>query len=228
MKEKLISILIPTRDRKDYLRKLIINIANTFGNNVDKVEVLVKLDLDDIDSHTILTEKFGVDVKYVIYDRLEGYPSVTRFLTDLGRMSNAYYLWPINDDLLFIDLANLIEVLEENKDRPTITNNEDNAHFPVFSYKIFEILDRQFEKDITYWDGYYNFVRSQLPKENALRVEYKIQHPSSEVKDGYHNEMYERRRQEIESLDQLDLRRGYHPYKHIERDINKILKALEK
>jgi len=226
MEKKLISILIPTRDRKGYVRKLINNISNTFSNYINKVEVLIKLDLDDVDSHSLLQEKFDVEVKYVIYDRLEGYPSITKFITDLGRLSNAYYLWPINDDLLFVDLSNLIEVLESYKEVPTITNNEDDAHFPIINYKIFEILDREFEKEITYWDGYYNYLRSQLPTQNALRVEYKIQHPSNEVKHGYHNEMYVRRRLEMESLDFKDLRQGYHPYKQIERDIKKITEAL--
>ena len=72
MKKKILSFLIPSRGRVEILTQSIYNIIESFKQNIDDVEIIINLDLDDLESHKILSNQFDVEIKYIISDRLKG------------------------------------------------------------------------------------------------------------------------------------------------------------
>jgi len=228
MEKKLISFLIPTRGRINYLRQTLNNITDQFKDNLNDIEFILKIDIDDLETQEIVKEKFNVSIKFLISDRLEGYPSLARFITDLANLSDSYFLWPINDDMSIIELSNLVEVLNQNKEVISIVNEHDNSEFPIFNYKVFEAWGRKFEYNITYWDGYTNYIHKHLPEKNALRVNYIVEHPSHKIESLFNNEIYKERTLQIQNLveGEGDFRKGGTAVHYMERDIDKILKYM--
>jgi hypothetical protein len=228
MKNKLISFLIPTRGRINYLRQTLNNIIDKFKDNLNDIEFILKIDIDDLETQEIIKEKFDVPVKFLISDRLEGYCSLTRFNSYLANLSDGYFLWSVNDDMSIIELSNLVEVLNQNKEVISIINEHDNSDFPIINYKIFEAWNRKLEFNITYSDSYINYIRKHLPEKNALRVNYSIEHPSHNIEFSFNNEIYNERKLQIQNLieGEGDFRKGGTAIHYMERDIDKILKYI--
>jgi hypothetical protein len=175
MKKKILSFLIPSRGRFEILKHTLNNLSDVFSENLQDVEVVVKLDTDDIDSHRILDEKFGIDIKYTISDRLNGYLSLSDFMSECLKLSDSYFVILYNDDATIKNHHNLIQNLKGVKDVISISTERPTSHFPIIHYKIFEITGG-FNKEVVYFDGHYDNVKFALPKENQFDFNIEFLH----------------------------------------------------
>jgi hypothetical protein len=181
MRSKILSFLIPSRNRLDMLIKTINNIIDSFSDNINDIEIIIKLDLDDLESHKILCEKFDVDVKYIISDRLKGYLSLSDFMSQCYKLSDGYFFLMYNDDITVKNHYNLIENLKENKDIISISSESMTSQLPILHYKIIEITNG-FHSDVVFWDGHFCNVKLSLPIENQLNFKFEYDHDNDSRK----------------------------------------------
>lgn len=96
--EKLVSVLLPSRKRPDWLRDTLLSL-HTNTSVPDSIEYLVKLDTDDHETasalHTLPTD---LDIKYLIYKRGNGYRDIHHYANDLCKLSTGKWLFIMNDD----------------------------------------------------------------------------------------------------------------------------------
>lgn len=101
---KLLSIMIPTRDRFDKLVECIGNFVRQIGPNfLREIEILIKFDSDDKASLHRLSEldMANLPIKIIIADKLGGYKDLFHFYNALARISTGTFLMMWNDDANF-------------------------------------------------------------------------------------------------------------------------------
>lgn len=143
-----VSILLPSRKRREMLIKGLKNIAKTCGDYHQQVEVLVRLDDDDAESIAAQNEFHAaaapVNLKIIVGSRWEGYLSFEKFVNELSAAACGDFLLLYNDDAEFLS-DNWPMFIEKWRSRlvvlkfntvPDMTLNI----FPAMHRKIFEIL----------------------------------------------------------------------------------------
>lgn len=175
MRSKILSFLIPSRGRLELLIHTINNIIESFKENINDIEIIIKLDLDDFESHKILNEQFDIEIKYIISDRLTGYLSLSDFMSQCYKLSDGYFFLMYNDDISIKNHYNLIENLKEVKDVISISSESMTSQLPILHYKIIEITNG-FHSDVVFWDGHFCNVKLALPIENQFNFKFDYVH----------------------------------------------------
>jgi glycosyltransferase involved in cell wall biosynthesis len=95
---KLVSILMPTRNRVDWMGQAVESIRKTATNNAD-VEILLRAD-DDQPERLPVLERLKSDgvIDYIIGPRRSGYDSVSTFLDELMNIATGRFFWNMDDD----------------------------------------------------------------------------------------------------------------------------------
>lgn len=103
--DPLISILMYGRDRPEIFREAAMSVARTCSN-VGQVEIINKFDDDDPNVHRYLEiaseirQQFGIHVKTVVSNRLNGYWNIHTYINDLSLMTRGKILWILGDDIM--------------------------------------------------------------------------------------------------------------------------------
>lgn len=184
MKKKILSFLIPSRGRLEILTHTIYNIIESFEKNIDDIEIIINLDLDDLESHKILSNQFDVEIKYIISDRLKGYLSLSDFMSQCYKISEGYFFVLYNDDIRIKNNHGLIENLKEVKDIISISSETFTSHIPIIHHKIIEITNG-FHSEVVYYDGHYCNVKLALPAENQFDFKIDYDHQNQWTPDIY-------------------------------------------
>lgn len=154
------SILVPSRERKYQLEKLIENIGTTV--NIEDIELLVKQDDDSKYTTIVAPNKFMIASKVFVAPRSE---YLNRdYYNYLAQVAKGDYLWAIGDDVRVLTRNwNIIlkERIEEYlKDKPDriayISVNEVNSRakhpcFPLITKEAFQALGMYFHPDLMSW-----------------------------------------------------------------------------
>jgi hypothetical protein len=177
------------------------DISIKFKETISDIEVIVRLDLDDLDSFEIMIKKFDVDVKYIIDNRFDGYASLPYYIQQCYNISEGYFFVFYNDDAEIINHHNIIDNLKKHKDTISISTEPQNylgniptSQFPIIHHKIIEITGG-FNPEVIYVDGHYDNVQLSLPKENQFHFSFDVLHPKTP--HGYMNEIYKRRDEDM-------------------------------
>lgn len=94
----LVSILMPTRNPRDWLEKALSSIRATAKDN-SQVEILLRVDDDDAERIGWIPElKEAYDVKVVIGPRGIGYQNMGGFVNDLVAIAQGKWCWLFDDD----------------------------------------------------------------------------------------------------------------------------------
>lgn len=145
-KEKLVSFLMPTRKRIDIAKESIQSIIDT-ADNIQDIEILLRLDLDDYDSLKRLKElqHDEVDIVVVVGERYGGYSDLHIHMNELCAISRGEFLFLWNDDSTLEqnswdskikEFSGQVVVLNpKTKDKADYLNT-----FPILSRKIYEHL----------------------------------------------------------------------------------------
>ena len=142
---KLISFLIPTRERTELLiRSITLLINNAVAPQ--EFEYLIKFDSDDIESMTeFLSNDIcdRIDCKVLITDRKGGYADLYIDINDLCRIATGEFLMLYNDDA-FMTTQNWDEHVRKYSGRLCVlwphSGNRIHNCFPIVHRKYFEIL----------------------------------------------------------------------------------------
>lgn len=144
MTYKKISVLVPTRQRLNFLEKMIESFNDTV-DNPEQAEIIFRCDSDDRETIEYLCK---ILQKTIIGPRGEGYKSLPAFYNDMARIAKGDLLMCCNDDVIFKTKgwpAILIE--EANKYPDGIFNfgvnvglNDDKFPFSIVSRKLVDIL----------------------------------------------------------------------------------------
>ena len=92
------SLLIPSRERPEMLKKLLIGLRAT-TKNIDEVEILVKIDNDDpkIQEYRNSLKNIGFRVRVFIEDRN---PNLSEeYYNFMAKKASGDYIWALNDDI---------------------------------------------------------------------------------------------------------------------------------
>jgi hypothetical protein len=90
------SILMPTRGRPDRLEKAIDSLYNSVSD-LDQIEIILKLDNDDLQSFTGL--KNLKHSKIIVGPRKNGYDSLGDFYQEMADLAVGKWVWIFNDDV---------------------------------------------------------------------------------------------------------------------------------
>jgi hypothetical protein len=99
--KKLVSILIPTRNRVQLLKECLDSINNKTHDH-SLVEILLKIDTDDVNTINFVNQyklTSSIDIKNIITDRKNGYGSLDEHMNNLSSLSEAEFLLGLNDDV---------------------------------------------------------------------------------------------------------------------------------
>ena len=140
----LVSILLPSRQRGQMVLKSIKSLYDT-ATHPDKIQLLLKIDSDDIDSYIpILGDISKItnnNYKLVISDKLEGYFSLNVHYNDLCGVSNGEFLLLWNDDAL-MDTQDWDATIQNYTNKLCVIQTSNN-HFPwIFPFihtKLYEL-----------------------------------------------------------------------------------------
>ena len=101
---KLISVILPSRKRLDLLQKTLDSIYSLADSKNDNFEVIIKFDLDDIESLEYIkswnSERKGVT--FVINDRGLGWLNMVDFVEDMIDLAKGEWILNVNDDMVFL------------------------------------------------------------------------------------------------------------------------------
>ena len=138
-----ISILCPTRKRKDALEKSLNSLKERMSPD-NQLELLLAFDNDDKESLDYAIEKFPEAV--FISSPRKGYKNLNLYYNALGGVSTGDWLFVWNDDLL-METQNWDKIIEGYGDKFRILNPKNNhswsdkiSLFPIVPRKYYEIL----------------------------------------------------------------------------------------
>ena len=110
---KLVSVLIPTRGRVNRLERCI----KSFETNTEdhsKIELICKVDEDDIETISFLTDyKSDILIKFIVSPRNNGYGSLHDFYNKMAELSEGKFLYIFNDDI-YMDTFGWEKIVEQN------------------------------------------------------------------------------------------------------------------
>jgi len=139
----LVSILIPSRKRFDLLKTSINSIIQRATHPL-KIEILVRLDIDDIESIKRIPElnELTPNFKVIIGPQLNGYKSVHNFYNELGKIATGKFYWLWNDDAL-LETEKWDKIILPYINKPCIlqiSNNHNWVVFPMVHHSIYKTL----------------------------------------------------------------------------------------
>jgi hypothetical protein len=141
---KLISILIPTRNRFDSLLKAIGSILKT-TKHLEKIEIILRFDSDDINSLSRTSElpTDKIDINIMIGPRYK-YIELHKYVNEMCEKTTGEFIAWFNDDCV-IETEGWDEIIEKyiGKIVCFYPNNKETGGgniFPIISRKIYEIL----------------------------------------------------------------------------------------
>tara|TARA_X000001382_G_scaffold10371_1_gene7154 strand:- start:8222 stop:8974 length:753 start_codon:yes stop_codon:yes gene_type:complete len=145
-KTKLVSFLIPSRKRFDNLLKTCNSIAET-ATDVSRVEILIRFDIDDIESVPRIAElPFDkVDIYVIVGERFRGYIDLNKYINECCSISRGDFLFLFNDDTTMASNG-WDEVLTDYMDddvvlNPSTADKQENINtFPIISRRMYEAM----------------------------------------------------------------------------------------
>jgi len=178
-----ISVLVPTRQRTHLLDHMLTSLVITAADP-GSVEVVFRIDEDDIESRTYLTSPDLIGwltmighVYIVVGPRLNGYATLPILINEAARAATANLLIVINDDVEFKSSGWDRRLCEEARTYPdgifnlgvnTVLNNP-NFVFPCQSRRQIEALGWFYDPRLVYPDIWLRDVL--MPFGRAVRVE---------------------------------------------------------
>jgi len=148
-KAKLVSIIIPSRNRFDRLLKTLNSIIEK-TNIIERVEVLLRFDYDDYSSIERIKElPFDkIDLQIIIGDKFRGHMDSHIFVNEMCLLSRGDFIFNFNDDS-FIETQDWDKLLCRYSGqvivlKPSTSDDAEAAKlntFPIISREIFEILE---------------------------------------------------------------------------------------
>lgn len=183
-----LSVLIPTRKRFNNVKNTINSLINNCSD-INNIEILLRLDSDDVETITslnnfILENNHQELIKLYIGDRKNGYGSLNDFNYELYTISKNEFLFIINDDII-VETKNYDLLVKPFKNKITILNHEINGvcygtwFFPIVSRKLIEIMGHISKS--TYYDGWLNNIGTRLSIINHIPL--KLTHLVVEIND---------------------------------------------
>lgn len=165
MNKKLISVILPSRGRVELLIETVNSIINKC-DDVNNIEILIKVDDDDIETINKLKtyEKFDL-ITMVISSRRKGYASLNEFYNELYEKSSGEFIFCANDDMtiqtdkwdtLVKPYSGEFVCLHHNPAHP----HNDTWYFPIISKKILDIIGHVSKS--VFYDGYLYFMLEGL------------------------------------------------------------------
>jgi len=178
-----ISIQIPTRNRSHHMINVINNLIDKVSD-INNIEILLRMDDDDVDSISVLKNTFneymGSLIKIVIGDRGRGYFDLPKFYYELSEISIGEWLFIYNDDII-MDTENFDLLLIEHCDKKiilqTIGENGSshggiiggNWFFPIIHRDIIKNLGH-YTIDTPYIDGWIRVIGEKLNLHKIIQV----------------------------------------------------------
>jgi hypothetical protein len=179
-----ISILLPTRNRFEHLSRFI-NSAISLASEPNSIEILLKIDNDDINTIDNLDKlPYQENLIFVYSDKMGGYDSLADFMNMLYERSSGDWIYLAGDDSviktpewdkLFYQYDNQFVCLNH---LPTYPNGE-TFNFPIISRKIAEVIGHVTQA--VFFDSYL----MRLTKEFSLvrHIPLQIEHLHDKLKD---------------------------------------------
>lgn len=143
-RNKLISVLIPSRGRLGLLIKAINSLTNKCLD-LSRIEILVRLDNDDVKSISNLGKlPFDkVDITLIIGNRLGGYSDLHIYVNEMCAISKGEFLFLFNDDST-IKTKNWDAVVSKYSGKVVVLKPDNGVTkgntFPIVSREIFEFF----------------------------------------------------------------------------------------
>lgn len=218
----LISIILPTRKRFEYLQLSIDSLLKTSANK-GSVEIMCLFDDDDsetIERYSSWAKDF--QHKELIVPRL-GYAGMHRYNNMLCEASSGNWLFLWNDDSRMVSPGWDNVIINEYRGQfvmlsPMNLNNveytREHCMFPILPRKWFEVTGRLSPWQQT--DTYLNRIAKPL---NLFRFEDRIQHEHGEVNTQGDNRIHDETTREIAYKSDL-------PTAEVKKDIRKIKRHL--
>jgi hypothetical protein len=170
-----LSILIPSRKRTNYLIDSINSILENTENK-NNIEILLRMDNDDLDSVEIIKNHYkeilNTTIRIFVGDRYRGYFDLPVYYYELSQIATGEWLFVYNDDLFMItsNYDSIFQNLNTEKkilytDRPqgncSGTSFGGNWCFPIIHRDIIEILGH-FTVETPYTDGWIKTIAEEL------------------------------------------------------------------
>ena len=121
----ILTLLLPSRNRFDMLLKTINSFVNTC-KNISNLEIIIKLDDDDISSISRLEEiRKDVNIKVIISNQLNGYASLHEYANEMVKSATGDWCLFANDDCLMMtqdwdDIIENVKPTESFKGTPNV------------------------------------------------------------------------------------------------------------
>lgn len=179
MNKKLISVILPSRGRLQFLKTTLDSVI-TKCKNVENIEILVKVDDDDlttIEGLKSYENKHLINV--IVSGRQNGYESLNEFYNELYGKSSGEFIFCVNDDMTIITenwdelvkpFSNQFVCLHHNPCPP----HNDTWYFPIISKEILDVIGCVSKS--VFYDGYLFFMLEGLDVFN--RIDLTINHLS--------------------------------------------------
>jgi len=192
MERPLLSIVFPSRN-PPLLEATINNLLNTIGAEIP-IEIVIKLDLDDLESIDVIKKTSALNIKWLLTDRQLGYISLCKYWYDLLNLAEGHFVVFWGDDAWIKSTGDLSTQLISNKTNPFAILTNKNLlpnHvdcFPIVHSNIIQLLKEKygysyeefFLKGHLLIDGYFlgieeNFRRHD-PERSTLQTFYEVEH----------------------------------------------------
>lgn len=212
------SVILNSRGRGPLLKNLINNIENTV-KFLDKIDILIRIDDDDLESVKIAEENEKPYVKFYIGKRAV---SLNSCLTYLAQQSSAEFVFQVNDDCeiltrnwdeIILNKVAEYRILNKIKDDILYVGVEDNsidktagakyASFCAISRKAIEVIELIMYKEFVGLGGDSSIYRVYEAVDRVLNV------PEVKINHIYHNTL---ERVISPDLTAYEMRRNSHAY----------------
>jgi len=213
-----ISFLLPTRNRPEKLKKLLLSLKETC-NNISNYEVVLVFDSDDthhIQKFNELDKNFNYQT--IIMDRV-GYDNLHIYYNKACEIAKGNWLWLWNDDACEM-LSKDWDLIIENYNNQFLILNPWNTRscdseylkthtmFPIVPKKYVELLGH-----FSPWNHLDTYTERVIGGMNILKNEFKIVHTHD--------------REEDETLKEVHYHRIPFPHEQLEIDRNIIINYLK-
>lgn len=184
-----ISIQIPTRNRSHHMINVINNLIDKVSD-IKNIEILLRMDDDDMSSVEILkntfSEHIGNLIKILIGNRGGGYYDLPKFHYELSEISTGEWLFLYNDDVI-MDTQNFDLYIIEHHNKKIILQSigENNGShngiiggnwfFPIIHRDIIKNLGH-YTIDTPYADGWIRVIGEKLNLHKIIPIN--LQHLS--------------------------------------------------
>lgn len=131
-----VSVLLPTRKRVAACLESVRSLYATAGEH--ELEVLVRVDDDDVESYQALRHELPTEVHISIGVR-HGYHGAHHYVNELAKLSTGDWLLVWNDDAEMCS-SGWIDDMESYGDQLVVLFESDKICFPAIPRKLYEIL----------------------------------------------------------------------------------------